>query len=185
VLGGPDAIATFKESLRANVKEAALRIYLHTYGAQYDSLSLVQLAAMFQVDENKAHSIISRMLHEDEVHAAWDQPTKSIVMNRMEPTHLQELALAYADKCALLIDANEQILDSGQGKNQGGGNNNGEGGGSGGGGGGGGGRGGGGRDRDNRPPRKGFGGDRIGGRQGGFLDPSRDWKPRGGGGFGR
>ena len=155
-----------------NVKEAALRTYMYTYGAQYDSLSLVQLATMFELDENKCHSIISRMLHEDEVHAAWDQPTKSIVMNRMEPSHLQELALAYADKCALLIDANEKILDSGRGKNQDG-NNKGDGEGR---------R----RDRDrDRPPRKGFGGDRIGGRQGGFLDPSRDWKPRGGGGFRR
>jgi translation initiation factor 3 subunit C len=174
VLGGAEAISGFKELLRTNVKEAALRTYLYTYGAQYDSLSLVQLSTMFGLDENRSHSIISRMLHEEEVHAAWDQPTKSIVMNRMEPSHLQELALAYADKCALLIDANEKILDAGRGKNQGGG------GGGGGGEGGGAGRGGGGRggDRDNRPPRKGFGGDRIGGRQGGFLDPSRDWKPR-------
>ena len=176
ILGGAPAIEAFKAKLVNAIKEAALRTYLYTYGAQYDSLSLVQLSKMFSLDENRAHSIVSRMLHEEEVNAAWDQPTKSIVMMKMEPSRLQELALAFADKCAVLIDANEKILDAGRGKNQ----NAGGGGAEGGGGRGGGGRGGG--DRDRPPPRKGFGGDRIGGRQGGFLDPSRDWKPRGGGG---
>ena len=167
---------TFLEKLNSNLKETALRTYLFTYGAQYDSLSLPQLSAMFEVQENRAHSIVSKMMINEELHASWDQPTKSIVMHKTEPTRLQMLALQYADKCAVLIDANERMMDqrgggkrNDQNKSGGGGDSKGKGKG----GGGGGNYGGRGKGGNFRPQNF--------GKQGGFMDPSRDWRPRGGG----
>jgi hypothetical protein len=182
--------AGFLERLNNNLKESGLRAYLFTYGAQYDSLSLPQLSVMFEMAESKAHSIVSKMMIGEELHASWDQPTKSIVMHKVEPNRLQALALDYADKCAALIDQNERLMDQRSGgKGKGGGGQQSGGGGA--------------PDAKGayqtgqaQPPRDkgkgkgggGFGGGKGGrpqnfGKQGGFMDPSRDWKPRGKGGW--
>ena len=52
------------------------------------------------------------MLINREVAGAWDQPTAPVVLKRLEPTPLQALALAYADKAAALVDSNERLLDA-------------------------------------------------------------------------
>ena len=70
IMGGEEALAAFKARLTTNIQEATLRTYLHTYGAQYDSLSLVQLAGMFGLEENRVHSIVSALLHEEAIAAA-------------------------------------------------------------------------------------------------------------------
>lgn len=33
-----------------------------------------------------------------ELHASWDQTTEAVVLHKVEPSHLQALALQYADK---------------------------------------------------------------------------------------
>eukprot|EP01047_Picozoa_sp_COSAG01_P102290 COSAG01_NODE_31903_length_589_cov_2.438776_1_plen_50_part_10 len=43
-------MATFKQLLTSKIQETACKTYLYTFGAQYDSLSLVQLAAMFGIE---------------------------------------------------------------------------------------------------------------------------------------
>ena len=35
-----------------------------------------------------------------EIHACWDQPTSTVVVQRSEPSKLQFLALQFADKCS-------------------------------------------------------------------------------------
>lgn len=67
---------------------------------------------MFELPKNTVHSIISKMMISEELHASWDQPTGSIVMHKVEPTRLQALALQFADKAALFVENNERMLDT-------------------------------------------------------------------------
>lgn len=76
----------------------ALRTYLFTYAPSYESLSLPQLCAMFDLAPRRAHSIISKMLISQELCGAWDQPTETVVLQRVEPSRLQVLALQFAEK---------------------------------------------------------------------------------------
>jgi aspartate/tyrosine/aromatic aminotransferase len=75
-----------------------LRAYLFTYASCYNSLSLPQLRQMFDMPPSKAHSIISKMMINQELHGSWDQPTETIVLQKVEPSRLQMLALQFADK---------------------------------------------------------------------------------------
>ena len=40
-----------------------------------------------------------------------DGPSRSVVMAHVEPTRLQVLAMTFAEKCAVLLDANERALE--------------------------------------------------------------------------
>ena len=49
------------------IQEESLRTYLFTYSSVYDTLSLVTLAEMFELDVYKVHSIISKMIINEEL----------------------------------------------------------------------------------------------------------------------
>ena len=97
--------------LSQKVKEEGLRTYLLSFGAQYDSLSMKQLADTFELQGQQVHSIVSKMMINEQLHASWDQPTSSIVMHKVEPTRLQYLALQFADKAGELLQLNEMVVE--------------------------------------------------------------------------
>ena len=98
--------------LQAKVKEEALRTYLLTYATHYSSLSLEQLCSMFELSEQTCHALVSKAMLSGELHASWDQPTRSIVMHNIEPTRLQRMALQLSEKVQQLAEANERAADA-------------------------------------------------------------------------
>jgi len=109
LLPNADAI---KANLRRKIQEEGLCTYLFSYSHFYDSLSLKDLASMFELEPNRVHSLVSKMMISEDLHASWDQPTGAIVMHRVEPTKLQYLAMQFAEKAATFVENNERLLDT-------------------------------------------------------------------------
>jgi translation initiation factor 3 subunit C len=56
-----------REMLTRLIQEEALRTYLFTYSHVYDSISMPTLAQMFELDKPVVHSIISKMIINEEL----------------------------------------------------------------------------------------------------------------------
>lgn len=106
---------TVQDMVTSKIQEESLRTYLFTYSSVYDSLSLETLAEMFEIDQGVVHSIISKMIINEELMASLDEPTHTVVMHRTEPTRLQSLALQLSEKVSSLVDNNERIMELKQG----------------------------------------------------------------------
>jgi len=100
-----------KTMLKRKIQEEGFRTYLFTYSRNYYSLSLDHLAEMFELPKNTVHSLVSKMMINEELHASWDQPTSSIVMHKVEPSRLQFLTLQLSEKVTSFVENNEKILD--------------------------------------------------------------------------
>ena len=58
----------------------------------------------------QAHSVVSRMMVEEQLAGSWDQPTRTVVMHNAQPGRLQTLASELSDRAAALVDLNERAL---------------------------------------------------------------------------
>uniref|UniRef100_A0A3Q1GW37 Eukaryotic translation initiation factor 3 subunit C n=1 Tax=Acanthochromis polyacanthus TaxID=80966 RepID=A0A3Q1GW37_9TELE len=104
-----------REMLVRKIQEESLRTYLFTYSSVYDSISMETLSEMFELEISTVHSIISKMIINEELMASLDQPTQTVVMHRTEPTSLQNMALQLAEKLGSLVENNERVFDLKQG----------------------------------------------------------------------
>ncbi|XP_063388590.1 eukaryotic translation initiation factor 3 subunit C [Cydia fagiglandana] len=93
------------------IREESLRTYLFTYAHVYASLSLKSLADMFELPRQKVHSLVSKMIINEELLASLDDPSECAILHRSEPTRMQALALQLADKVGNLVDSNERIFE--------------------------------------------------------------------------
>jgi translation initiation factor 3 subunit C len=100
-----------KEMVISRIQEETLRTYLLMYSTVYNTVSLPVLCGLFELDKKRVYSIISKMIINEELSAALDEPTDCLIMHRVEPSRLQKLALNFTDKLSQLADNNEQIID--------------------------------------------------------------------------
>jgi len=108
-----------REMIKDKVKTEALRTYLFAYASIYDAFHLDQLVCMFDLPSKTVHSIVSKMMIKEEITAFWDESSKYLLMQHVEPTPLQRLALTLADKGAAAVEQNERLVDHKTGGNLG------------------------------------------------------------------
>lgn len=53
--------------MTSKIQEESLRTYMFTYSSVYDSISLVTLADMFELEKATIHSVISKMIINEEL----------------------------------------------------------------------------------------------------------------------
>ncbi|KAF9186800.1 Translation initiation factor 3 subunit c [Haplosporangium sp. Z 767] len=100
-----------KEMLGRKIQEEGLRTYLFTNASYYSSVSLEQLAKMFGLPLTATVAIVSKMVWNEELAASIDQVTNVVVLHHVEPSKLQSLALAFAEKAAGFVEGNEKLLE--------------------------------------------------------------------------
>ncbi len=101
-----------KEMLSKQIQEEGLRTYLFTYAPYYDTLAVSTLSSMFELDDRKVSALVSKMISHEELAAALDQVTATVIFRRgVELSRLQSLALTLSDKAAQLIETNERTLE--------------------------------------------------------------------------
>ncbi|PAV62509.1 hypothetical protein WR25_00139 [Diploscapter pachys] len=105
-----------KEMVVKRIQEESLRTYLLMHSTVYTTVSLDNLAKLFDLDKKQAHSIISKMIIQEELSATLDEPTDCLMMHRVEPSRLQMLALNLTDKLQSLAENNEQIVEPRSGR---------------------------------------------------------------------
>jgi len=100
-----------KEMIKEKIKTEALRTYLFSYASIYDAFHLDKLADMFDLPPKMVHSLVSKMMIKEEITAFWDESSKFVLMQHVEPTPLQRLALTLADRGAVAVANNESLVD--------------------------------------------------------------------------
>ncbi|KAK5967664.1 Eukaryotic translation initiation factor 3 subunit C [Trichostrongylus colubriformis] len=100
-----------KEMVVKRIQTESLRTYLLMYSTVYTTVSLEKLSTLFELDKKQVHSVISKMIIQEELSATLDEPTDCLMMHRVEPSRLQMIALNFTDKLQQLADNNEQILE--------------------------------------------------------------------------
>merc|ERR1712212_1404795 len=101
-----------KAMITKKIQEESLRTYLFTYNKVYDSISMHALAEMFELPWQSVHSIISKMIINEELQASWDEPSATLISHHgAEPTYLQSLNLQLSDKINGLVEHHELILN--------------------------------------------------------------------------
>ncbi|KAG0330427.1 Translation initiation factor 3 subunit c [Podila humilis] len=101
-----------KEMLGHKIQEEGLRTYLFTNASYYSSIGLEQLGNMFNLAKNVVISVVSKMVWNEELSASIDQVSNVVVLHHVQPSKVQALALAFADKASGFVESNEKLLES-------------------------------------------------------------------------
>ncbi|KAG0301989.1 Translation initiation factor 3 subunit c [Dissophora globulifera] len=104
--------AKIKEMLGRKIQEEGLRTYLFTNASYYASISLEQLAKMFDLPLANTTSIVSKLVWNEELSASIDQISNVVVLHHVQLSRLQSLALGFADKASGFVEGNEKLLES-------------------------------------------------------------------------
>lgn len=103
-----------KELLTQKLQEEGLKTYLFSYGPCYQSVSIETLSNLFDLTARKVAGIVSKLIATEEIAAALDQKTNSVVFRQgIELSRLQVLALALSEKAVQLAERNERLAAGG------------------------------------------------------------------------
>lgn len=86
-----------KSVLETRIKEESLRAFILTNANYYVSVSLEMLSSMFELPQNKVHSIICKMIINGEFNAHVDQTLKCYITRSTETTPLSMLIKQLSD----------------------------------------------------------------------------------------
>jgi len=110
-LGHPENGPKIKAMITEKVKIEAIRTFLFSYASIYDAFHIDQLVGMFGLEAKIVHSVVSKMMIKEEITAFWDESSKYVLVQHVEPSPLQRLSLLLADRAALCVQHNEQLVD--------------------------------------------------------------------------
>ncbi|PVU85724.1 hypothetical protein BB560_006931 [Smittium megazygosporum] len=102
------------ELLFNEIKIQALKTYLFTYYTHYDSLSISNLAQMFELESRKVSSSLSSMIYNSEIDANLDEVANSIIFAKTSTgasLRLQQVTMQMTDKVSALVETNEKIYE--------------------------------------------------------------------------
>ncbi|KAF2432749.1 eukaryotic translation initiation factor 3 subunit C [Tothia fuscella] len=101
-----------RNMLESKIKETGLETYLLTYAPFYETIHTSTLASMFDLSERQVSAIVARMISHEELAAALDQVTHSIIFRKgVDLSRLQALSLTLSEKASGLIESNEKTLE--------------------------------------------------------------------------
>ncbi len=99
-----------KAMLFQRIKDEAVRVHLLKDGAgAYSSIGLDHLCEAFDMDAISTRRIVSKMIFNRELSAAWDGDT--LVLQKSESSPLQQLSVRVGEKVGMLVESNERLLD--------------------------------------------------------------------------
>ena len=75
--------------LQKYAKTQSLRVYLFSYSQFYDNISIDWITENFDMSSSEVQSAVSKMMINEELKASWDEPSRSLVLHKTEPTRLQ------------------------------------------------------------------------------------------------
>jgi translation initiation factor 3 subunit C len=101
--------ATVKQMLESKIKGEALRVYLLTFAAYYESMRLDALCELYALDRASVRIVLAKLILSKTLHASWDEEV--VRLHKIVPTNLQALALQFSDKTRDLVDNNERMFD--------------------------------------------------------------------------
>lgn len=111
-LSGVGTIDRVKANLEESIKREGVRTYLLRFSQHYESMSLDHLCEMFELPEANIRKVISKMIFEKQLAAAWDNPPDVIVFFKSEPSVLHDAASVFAERFVHMVEANERLLDA-------------------------------------------------------------------------
>ncbi|KAI4835590.1 eukaryotic translation initiation factor 3 subunit C [Plasmodium brasilianum] len=100
-----------QDILQEKIKQEAMRTYIFRYISIYDSFSVEQLCVMFDLNQNIVHSLLSKMMINHEIPACWNESSQYILINKINPTTLQTMALKLAENINEVMEQNELSLN--------------------------------------------------------------------------
>lgn len=108
---------SIKAMLVDKIQQEGLRTYLFTYASYYSTVSMKQLANMFDFSESRVSGIVAKMIFNEELSGSLDQLSQCLVLHKSELSKLQLAALQYSEKVSTFVDQNERLLNIGCGGN--------------------------------------------------------------------
>ncbi|KAG2237238.1 eukaryotic translation initiation factor 3 subunit 8 N-terminus-domain-containing protein [Thamnidium elegans] len=106
-----------KKMLVDKIQEEGLRTYLFTYASYYSTVSIAQLATMFDLSQVQVNAIVAKMIFSEELSASLDQVSQCVVLHQIELSKLQLAALQYSEKVSGFVEQNERLLNIGRENN--------------------------------------------------------------------